>query len=91
MFSYQNAEQEAEQLQGRTDVGEVGLVRLDRHEQFVKPGQLELGRRPHLGPQRHLQEGHATPREQLARRPHGGGRLVHLGGGGSVWFISCGK
>ena len=63
--TYKYCEQEAEQLQGGADVGEVWLVTFNSHQNLVEPGELQVGARPHLRSQRHLEERDATPRQQL--------------------------
>ena len=83
-MTHQNAEQEAEQLERGADVGEVGLMRLHGHQQLVKPGQLQLRLRPHVGTQRHLQERNTSPGQQLTRRTNGRGSLIYLRKRGEV-------
>ena len=78
--TYQYAEQEAEQLERRADVGEVRLLRLDRHEDLVEPGELELRVGPDVGPQRVLEERYTASRQQLARRTHARRRVAVLWG-----------
>lgn len=51
-----------------------------RHEELVKPLQLEFSTGPHVGPEGRLHQAHTATGQQLSRRPGHIAGIVHLAG-----------